>query len=374
VLYLSPASGTPAPVEWPKLISKSVIFSFTAWNPNGQTAPDAANAAANARLEADLDKLRWRALCPAASPLCNPGPHSLAPLTRSTSLRFPQAAATRHLAIVWLQREGGVERRGILAGVRSGRAALCAQRGGQACQEIPAGGLLCAVGGGMGWDGGWGGRRGTGPPAMRAWGGPSGLWPVLTVAPRMGVVCRGRATARCRARTARDGPPSSCRMRCLSPTGINGSCLTAPPCFRLLHTPRLPSGIHVLRRGPVPRDCVGGRWCATGQGASSADDAAAHAASLGAGSQGKAVSKRSVGWSYARDAGRGRAGCRKAESCRAEFFHRAGSGAVGAVLGAERGMGEGSRHTGQGGWGRLGSIEVLRLLRHATMYGAAMLV
>lgn len=59
VLYLAPASGAPVPMEWPKIISRSVIFSFTAWNPNGQTAPEAANTAANIRLEADIESLRW---------------------------------------------------------------------------------------------------------------------------------------------------------------------------------------------------------------------------------------------------------------------------------------------------------------------------
>mmetsp|Transcript_6510 Transcript_6510/g.20325 ORF Transcript_6510/g.20325 Transcript_6510/m.20325 type:complete len:227 (+) Transcript_6510:3-683(+) len=60
VLYLAPSKAGAERVEWPKLISKSVIYSFTAWNPHGQTASDAANKAANARLEADIDNLRLK--------------------------------------------------------------------------------------------------------------------------------------------------------------------------------------------------------------------------------------------------------------------------------------------------------------------------
>jgi hypothetical protein len=74
VLYLAPASGTPAPVEWPKLISRSVIYSLTAWNSNGQTAPDATNAAANIRLEADIESLRLGVAQAEA-----PRPHGRAP-------------------------------------------------------------------------------------------------------------------------------------------------------------------------------------------------------------------------------------------------------------------------------------------------------
>ena len=68
VLYLAPAPAAPesrsklfsksdAPVAWPKIFAKSVVFSLTASNPQGSTAPAAWNREANAALEQEIGKL-----------------------------------------------------------------------------------------------------------------------------------------------------------------------------------------------------------------------------------------------------------------------------------------------------------------------------
>jgi len=64
VMYLTPAAEAPAPVEWPRCIAKSVIYSLTAWNPNGKAASDAFNQAASKRLARDIaaERLRPRAM------------------------------------------------------------------------------------------------------------------------------------------------------------------------------------------------------------------------------------------------------------------------------------------------------------------------
>lgn len=62
VLYLAPmptGSKAPAPkTEWPRVFSKGVVFSLTAWNPEGVDAPAAYNEEANKRLETDISELR----------------------------------------------------------------------------------------------------------------------------------------------------------------------------------------------------------------------------------------------------------------------------------------------------------------------------
>ena len=61
VLYLAPTSDRTKPsamVSWPKVIAKSVVFSLTASNPNGVTAPADWNSEASAALERDIVSLR----------------------------------------------------------------------------------------------------------------------------------------------------------------------------------------------------------------------------------------------------------------------------------------------------------------------------
>lgn len=41
VLYMAPAVGEPDRTDWPRVLAKSVVYSFTAWNPMGQVAPKA---------------------------------------------------------------------------------------------------------------------------------------------------------------------------------------------------------------------------------------------------------------------------------------------------------------------------------------------
>ena len=57
VLYMRPAADAPA-IAWPRIFSKSTIFSLTASNPMGVEVPAAQNLAANARLEEDIKNLR----------------------------------------------------------------------------------------------------------------------------------------------------------------------------------------------------------------------------------------------------------------------------------------------------------------------------
>lgn len=55
VLYMTPASGpSSAPVTWPRVLSKSVCFSLTGWNPMGTGMSEAANREANRKLEQDI--------------------------------------------------------------------------------------------------------------------------------------------------------------------------------------------------------------------------------------------------------------------------------------------------------------------------------
>jgi len=61
VLYLTPASGSEAPTpaaKWPRLFSKGVVYSLTAQNPMGVTAPAAWNKVANEALEDDLHAIK----------------------------------------------------------------------------------------------------------------------------------------------------------------------------------------------------------------------------------------------------------------------------------------------------------------------------
>lgn len=48
----------PEKVDWPKIFTRSVIFSLTAHNPMGREAPAAYNTAANQHLEREIAKLR----------------------------------------------------------------------------------------------------------------------------------------------------------------------------------------------------------------------------------------------------------------------------------------------------------------------------
>ena len=60
LMYLAPvADDLPsAPVAWPKIFAKSVIFSITASNPMGFQVPPEANLAANAALEEDIRNMQ----------------------------------------------------------------------------------------------------------------------------------------------------------------------------------------------------------------------------------------------------------------------------------------------------------------------------
>ena len=60
LVYLAPvADDLPAaPVAWPKIFAKSVIFSITASNPMGFQVPPEANLAANAALEEDIRNMQ----------------------------------------------------------------------------------------------------------------------------------------------------------------------------------------------------------------------------------------------------------------------------------------------------------------------------
>jgi len=65
VLYMAPSTapkevlqGGEASADWPRIVSRSVLFSLTAHNPMGKTHADDWNAAMNARLEADIGEMR----------------------------------------------------------------------------------------------------------------------------------------------------------------------------------------------------------------------------------------------------------------------------------------------------------------------------
>ena len=46
--------GKATAIEWPKMVTHSVLYAFTAHNPMGAEMPDAWNREANARLEEEI--------------------------------------------------------------------------------------------------------------------------------------------------------------------------------------------------------------------------------------------------------------------------------------------------------------------------------
>ena len=54
----TPQGGAAPTTNWPKIFSKSVVFSLTASNPMGVDVPAAQNRAANARLQSDIEALK----------------------------------------------------------------------------------------------------------------------------------------------------------------------------------------------------------------------------------------------------------------------------------------------------------------------------
>lgn len=56
--WFSKSNPEPERLEWPRLFSKGVVFSLTASNPMGADASPAYNAAANERLQKDIDEMK----------------------------------------------------------------------------------------------------------------------------------------------------------------------------------------------------------------------------------------------------------------------------------------------------------------------------